>query len=288
MAILTTACGSVALLFADFPGLAQLGMLTMVGILAAGAMRYWVLPLWIPAATVRVPEPVKTPMQAPHAKWRWRVVAALVFVVAGFSWNRPWFDDDVASLNPLPATLKDQDRELRDALGAPDLRYLLVVNGPTREDVLHRTEEMRPGLQGLVAGGAIRGFDLVSDLLPSESTQATRQAALPPGPRLRANLDEAQTGLPFRPHTFDPFLADVEAARNAPPLSLTSMAAPRWHSGPNHCCDATLAPMARRPRAGTRSFRCAASPTPRPSLTAPLPWVTRRFAGSTCARNHRQ
>jgi predicted exporter len=37
-------------------------------------------------------------------------------------------------------------------------------------------------------------------------------------------LDEAQTGLPFRPHTFDPFLADVEAARNAPPLSLSSMA----------------------------------------------------------------
>jgi len=224
MAVLTTACGSVALLFADFPGLAQLGMLTMVGILIAGAMTYWVLPLWIPAAMVRVPERVKAPMQVPSAKWRWCAATALVFVVAGLSWNRPWFDDDVASLNPLPAALKDQDRELRDALGAPDVRYLLVVNGPTREDVLRRSEEMRPGLQGLVAGGAIRGFDLISDLLPSESTQAIRLAALPAGPRLRANLDEAQTGLPFRPHTFDPFLADVEAARNAPPLSLSSMA----------------------------------------------------------------
>jgi len=224
MAILTTACGSVALLFADFPGLAQLGMLTMVGILTAGAMTYWVLPLWIPAAMVRVPAPTKTPMHVTHAKSGWRVAAALVLVVAGFSWNRPWFDDDVASLNPLPAALKDQDRELRNALGAPDVRYLLVVSGPTREDVLHRTEEMRPDLQSLVAGGSIRGFDLVSDLLPSESTQAMRQAALPPGPRLRANLDEAQAGLPFRPHTFDPFLADVETARNAPPLSLPSMA----------------------------------------------------------------
>jgi len=224
MAILTTACGSVALLFADFPGLAQLGMLTMVGILTAGAMTYWVLPLWIPAAMVRVPERVRAPVHVPQAKWRWRVVAALVFVVAGFSWNRPWFEDDVASLNPLPTALKDQDRELRDALGAPDVRYLLVVNAPTQEDVLRRTEEMRPGLQRLVAGGSIRGFDLVSDLLPSESTQATRQAALPAGPRLRADLDEAQTGLPFRRRTFDPFVADVEAARNAQPLSLPSLA----------------------------------------------------------------
>ena len=224
MAILTTACGSLALLFADFPGLAQLGMLTMTGILTAGAMTYWVLPLWIPAAMMRVPEPAKVPVRTPGAQVRWGVVAALVVVVAAFSLNRPWFDDDVASMNPLPAALKDRDRELRDALGAPDVRYLLVVNGPTQEDVLRRTEEMRSNLQQLVAGGAIRGFDLVSDLLPSESTQATRQAALPAGPRLRANLEEAQAGLPFRPHTFDPFVADVEAARRAPALSLTSMA----------------------------------------------------------------
>ncbi len=81
-----------------------------------------------------------------------------------------------------------------------------------------------PTCKAWLQAGSIRGFDLVSDLLPSESTQAMRQAALPPGPRLRANLDEAQAGLPFRPHTFDPFLADVEAARNAPPLSLASMA----------------------------------------------------------------
>ena len=226
MAILTTACGSLALLFADFPGLAQLGLLTMVGILTAGAMAYWVLPLWIPAAWVRVPPP--PPAARPTAlklgaRTRWTIVGVLVVVVAALAWSRPWFDDDVASMNPAPATLKDRDRELREALGAPDVRYLLVVSGATQQDVLARAEELRPELQRWTAGGAIRGFDLVTDLLPSAGMQAARQSALPAAPQLRSNLDVALAGLPFRPHTFDPFLADAEEARSAAPLTLQSM-----------------------------------------------------------------
>jgi predicted exporter len=225
MAILTTACGSLALLFADFPGLAQLGLLTMVGILTAGAMTYWVLPLWIPAAWVRVSPPPPARATAPKlgAGTRWTVVGVLVVVVAALAWNRPWFDDDVASMNPAPAALRERDRELRDALGAPDVRYLLVVSGLTQEDVLERAEELRPELRRWTASGAIRGFDLVTDLLPSASRQAMRQAALPAAAQLRANLDVALAGLPFRPHTFDPFVADMEEARSAKPLTLQSM-----------------------------------------------------------------
>lgn len=227
MAILTTACGSLALLFADFPGLAQLGMLTMVGILTAGAMTYWVLPLWIPASMIRVPESLhrtRPPDCSLGAGKRWGFVVALAMLVAALSWNRPWFDDDVANMNPLPAALKDRDRELREALGAPDVRYLLVVSGPTQEDVLQRAEDLRPELQRWVATGAIGGFDLVSDLLPSGAAQARRQASLPSGPRLAANLTKALVGLPFRPRTFDPFLAEVEEARGAPAITLGAMA----------------------------------------------------------------
>jgi predicted exporter len=224
MAILTTACGSLALLFADFPGLAQLGLLTMVGILTAGAMTYWVLPLWIPAAWVRVaPPPLRAIAPTLGAGTRWTIVSVLVVVVATLASNRPWFDDDVASMNPAPAALKERDRELRDALGAPDVRYLLVVSGVTQEDVLARAEALRPELQRWTASGAIRGFDLVTDLLPSAGMQATRQLALPAAPQLRASLDVALEGLPYRPHTFDPFVADVEEARSALPLTLQSM-----------------------------------------------------------------
>ncbi len=226
MAILTTACGSLALLFADFPGLAQLGMLTVVGILVAGAMTYWVLPLWTSATRIRVPPTVQRtglPLSPLSAPVRWGIVAMLGVVVAIFSWQRPWFDDDVAHMNPLPQELQQRDRELRDALGAPDVRYLLIVVGASQEDVLVRAEQLRPALAQWVKEGAIGGFDLVTDILPSAATQAKRRAALPETSQLRANLAQALEGLPFRAGTFDPFLAEIEQARTASSLMLEDL-----------------------------------------------------------------
>ena len=227
MAILTTACGSLALLFADFPGLAQLGMLTMVGILVAGAMTYWVLPLWVPATMIRVPATVQSarvPAVTLAAPARWGIITLFTLAVVALSWNRPWFDDDVAGLNPLPLELTQLDRELREALGAPDVRHVLVVTGVSQQDVLQRSESLRPELGRWVKERAIGGFDLAPDFLPSVAMQSKRQAALPDASRLRANLAEALAGLPFRAGTFESFLEEVEAARTAPPLTLEAMA----------------------------------------------------------------
>ncbi|MEO8346528.1 MAG: MMPL family transporter [Betaproteobacteria bacterium] len=226
MAVLTTACGALALLFADFPGLAQLGLLTAVGILVAGAMTYWLLPIWIAAPALHSPLP-RRPLLALDLpmgrRVRWLAVITMAGVVALSAWNQSWWDDDVANMNPLPVELKVRDRELRQALGAPDVRYLIVVGAQSEEDVLRHAEELRPHLQRWVAAGALGGFELVSDFLPSRATQARRQAALPQGAELSASLGAALAGLPFRDGTFAPFVLAVEEARNAPPLTFADL-----------------------------------------------------------------
>jgi len=90
--------------------------------------------------------------------------------------------------------------------------------------VLQSGERLRANLAQWVASGDIAGFDLASDYLPSEATQSSRQAALPSADRLRANLSEAVSGLPFRPDIFSPFLQAVEAAHPAPHLSIDHLA----------------------------------------------------------------
>ena len=64
MAVLTTVAAASALLLADFPGLAQLGLLTMVGVLGAGIVTAWVLPYWVP--------PRWHPVPARARAWLWR------------------------------------------------------------------------------------------------------------------------------------------------------------------------------------------------------------------------
>jgi len=226
MAVLTTVAAASALLLADFPGLAQLGLLTMVGVLGAGIVTAWVLPYWVPEGW--------HPVSVGAGVQRWRatmspltgagvaaVIVALVLVLAA---DRPWWDDDLATMNPLPAELKQQDRELRAALGAPEVRYMVLVEGATREDALAAAEGLRPSLDHAVSSGVLGGFELVSDYLPSRATQQRRRAALPDPAALRASFAEAANGTSFRVAAFAPFFAAVETARAAPPLDAKELA----------------------------------------------------------------
>jgi predicted exporter len=223
LAVLTTACGALALVASGFPGLAQLGVLTMVGVLVAGAATWWLLPHWIPrTGPPRLRSDVlrggrHSPARRAGCGGWWCCARAAVLGV--LTANRPWWDDDLATMNPLPASFKERDLRLRAAIGAPDVRTMLLVSGATRDDVLRASESLRPVLEQWRADGTIGGFELVSDYLPSEATQARRRAALPAGADLRQNLTAALSGLPFRPATFEPFLKDVEDARSGPSLT---------------------------------------------------------------------
>jgi predicted exporter len=103
---------------------------------------------------------------------------------------------------------------LRQELGAPDVRDLLVVEGTTVEDVLVKAEAVMPQLDGLIQSRALAGYDIVSRYLPSHRMQQARQRALPERAVLERTLEAASKGLPFAPGLFTPFLSAVEAARS--------------------------------------------------------------------------
>jgi predicted exporter len=226
MAVLTTAAAAVALLLVDFPGLAQLGLLTMVGVLGAGIVTAWVLPYWVPRSWHPVPA------RASVWAWRWTpspgarlaLAAVLVAGLLALASGKPWWDDDLANMNPLATELKQRDRELRAALGAPEVRYMLLIEGATRDDAIASAERLRPALERAVMSQALDGFELVSDYLPSQATQQRRQAVLPDDAQLRASFAEAASGLPVRVTAFEPFFAAVERARVAPPVDASNLA----------------------------------------------------------------
>jgi predicted exporter len=227
LAVLTTACGSLALLASGFSGLVELGVMTLVGILTAGAVTWWIVADWIPQdmgralPALRAVPHARVPLSRPVRAWIVAVVLAVVALVDG---RRPLFDDDLAHLNPLPPTYAQRDRALRAALGAPDVRSLILVRGTSEEDLLERMERLGPLLAQAVAAGEAQGYDLVSDVLPSAATQARRRAALPSPEVLHANLATAIVGTPFRVDAFAPFERDVQAARAAPPLTARDLA----------------------------------------------------------------
>jgi len=129
------------------------------------------------------------------------------------------WENDLAALTPVPEDLLLRDAKLRGELGAPDVRYLLVLRAANADGVLALSESLEPKIDALVKSGALDAVELPSRYLPSLATQRARQAKLPDRERLSAALAEAENDLPFRSDLFAPFLDDVETARRLPPLT---------------------------------------------------------------------
>jgi predicted exporter len=229
LGMLTSVCGFASLLPSGFPGLAQLGVYSICGLIAALGVTRFILPELLPA---RFEIRDLTPLGVRTASWiaplrrrrpavRWGCALALgcaallvLYCARGRLWNR-----ELSSLSPIPAAALAYDAQLRADLGAPNALDLVVVPGASLELVLRGAERAAQVLAPLVARKIIGGFDSPASYLPSQATQATRRSSLPEPAVLRANLEQAAAGLPFDTGRLTPFLEDVEAARHAAPLT---------------------------------------------------------------------
>ena len=228
LGMLTSVCGFAAMLASSFTGFAQLGLFTIVGLIVAVAVTRFVLPGLLPpdfaTATPARFAAVLQPVSRHAARLRVPVLCsvAAAILLLGLHGHSLW-EDELSSLSPIPMADRMLDKQLRHDIGAPDARYLVVVNGSTQESALQASEALSAAMQTLVAEKALAGFESPSDYLPSQAMQRERQATLPDVDVLQTSLKEALAGLPFRPDLFDPFLKDVEAARSRPLLDRTSL-----------------------------------------------------------------
>ncbi|MBV9654420.1 MAG: MMPL family transporter [Acetobacteraceae bacterium] len=222
LAVATASLGLTGMLFSGFPGLAQLGLFSVVGILVAAAATRWLLPRLIVAADL-APVALDNPAGI-LAVERLRAGRGIgVAVCAAAALYLAWagglrWETDLTALSPVPQAMLAADATLRAELGAPDAGVAGLVRGADAEAVLRREEALLPLLDRLRAEGAIGGSEIAARLLPSVATQQARQAALPAPDDLARRVALARAGLPYREDAFRPFLDDVERSRTLPPV----------------------------------------------------------------------
>jgi len=216
------------MLFSGFTGLAQLGLFSIVGLLVAVAVTRWVLPgmlpptLGAPIVGAAGPWAIATARRAPSLRYPLLGLVAVVAFLLGARGERLW-SEDLASLSPVPRADQALDEKMRGELGAPDVRFLIVIHAPEREAALQASEAIGDGLREASQAGMLEGYESPADYLPSQKTQEARRQALPEPAQLRANLEKALAGLPFRGKVFEPFLADAAAARGMPQIARGDM-----------------------------------------------------------------
>ena len=221
--VASTCIAYLAFLASGVSGLAQVAVFTITGLAVAGLSTRYLLPrvmatdlpdrgesallgrLWHGIAGLPTPRAAITAV----------VIGCLglVTLMPGAFWQ-----DQLGALMPVPAELLRQDVALRNELGAPDVRHLVVIEAPDTDAALARAESLGPALDSLVAAGAMQAYDHAARYVPSRARQLARQRNLPAEADLRRALSRALDGQPFRSGTFEPFVVDIAAARRLAPL----------------------------------------------------------------------
>ncbi|CAN5632339.1 MMPL family transporter [soil metagenome] len=229
LGLMTSVCGFAALLFSGFPGLAQLGVFSIAGLVAAALATRHGLPVLAPDGATGMG------MRRQMARLAGGIVLAMprlrpMFVALGIAAVGliAWQGGDLwratlSSMSPISKASQDLDASLRGDIGASDGGTLVVVQSADEQGALRGAEAASAQLETLVAEGQLLGFETVTRMLPSVATQRARLASLPDAQTLRTRLEEATAGGPLPAARLEPFIAAVDTARSLEPIVRTDL-----------------------------------------------------------------
>lgn len=214
---LSSLVGLGSLMWLDIPGVQQMGLFAAVGLLTALGMTRLILWVLAPATSLPMSATMKDAdpaLVSISEGWKWMGLAVLVMAVLW--WKPIVWQDDLASLSPVPPSLLQQDGDLRQAFRQPEASQFLLVQADSMQALLQRQEALSASLAQLKTDGVIQGWLGLSDWLPSLQRQAQRLSALPSDDALNSAL--AQSDTPLQPNHFQSFVQSVEASSTLPPL----------------------------------------------------------------------
>ena len=221
--VVATCIAYLTFLFSGVEGLKQLSVFTITALATAALATRYLLPALVDPATRDFADSAwlarlwRHTRRLPRPRRSLAVLATAALAVLAWA-PGPFWQNDLGKLTPVDGADLLRHAQLSRELGTPDVRYVVAVPGGDAQAALQASERLRPALDRLVADGALERYDMAARYLPSAALQHQRQQRLPDAATLRGALAAAVAATPFRDDAFEPFVADVQRARDAPPL----------------------------------------------------------------------
>ncbi len=240
LGLVTTLIGFSAITLSDFSGLRQLGLFAMSGLLAAAGVTRFLLPqisIYENTLSDNADKDISASknlssfkillflIKAPLPKWTVSLSIILPFIALiyiGTQQSHLW-QNDLSAMSPIPAKQKQLDFELRRSMGLPELRYALILQSSSIEDILQQSELLKAPLNKLKRQGFISAYDMANHYLPSIKFQTMQQEKLPEESELKQRLEKVLKSSPLSAAAFSPFIASVTQSKQMQMLSIQSL-----------------------------------------------------------------
>ncbi|NDU87170.1 MAG: MMPL family transporter [Ferrovum sp.] len=223
LGVSTSMAGFATLLFSGFPGLSQLGVYSLTGLISAAIVTRFVLSALLPRQLnlrdLSRAGWVLDTLLCHAARLRWVPVmltlgaCSVILAHSEKMWNR-----NLATLSPISKEDQECDLQLRNDLGSSDLRFMVVFTATNEEPALQGAEQVGTILRRLVRDKEIAGFNSPAFALPSLALQRAHQQDIPPAEEMRQRLQQALHGLPVTIDKLQGFLTDLQTTRTRPLL----------------------------------------------------------------------
>jgi len=221
LGVISTIVGYSAMAITDFPGLAQFGVFSIVGLLTAAYVTRYLFS-YMQFSNIDTPRlfnvTAKLDIQPNKAVITGVVLFLALAVLSIFNTDDYW-SRDLSELSPIPKHVLTQDNKLRQLLGVDQPRYIVSVQGDDLETLLRRQENLLPVLEQAILAKELSSVQMAAKLLPSQQQQNLRKSSLPADKILQQNLEQALSNLPFKSKVFLPFVADISTAKQMPNLT---------------------------------------------------------------------
>lgn len=233
LGLTTTLIGYLVLAFVPFPGLKQIAVFCMVGLLVGCGCVLCFYPLFTRMGRRRPPQfgpRLGAAIDRVLLRWRWTpvrsVVTALVLAICVFGISRAYVQDDIRALQSSPPELMESEQQVRELLGSSIETRFFLVSGDSEQVVLGKARELTQTLDRLIDADGLLSYQAVTTSLPSiERQQATRQ--------LLSEQVYAQGGLLEQAMSSLGFPAEAIAKRRQEFAAVTSPLTPsEWLASP--------------------------------------------------------
>ncbi|MBK8793655.1 MAG: hypothetical protein IPN59_11030 [Holophaga sp.] len=189
MGLFTTLLGYAALLVAPFPGLRQIALFSIVGLIASFFTVLFILPDMLPRPMP--PQPRFMRAQRWILDWgirlsqtrRAHLIILLLVLLTGLCLVRLRVDDAVQGLILPSRTLRAQEARISELTGFSNSGIFLLVQGASEAEVLTREEALLDRLNKLPKTSTHQSFQAISTFVPSPARQQEnlhRHSALAP------------------------------------------------------------------------------------------------------------
>jgi predicted exporter len=223
LGMLTSICGFCALLFSGFTGLAQLGLFSIAGLMAAALMTRFVLPHWLPdSVNIQIPytlerAALQVSSRIQSARRYMYLVSAIALVYLAVQGNSIW-QNELSALSPVSVQTQVLDATLRGDVAVPEMGYLLLSKTNDEQTALQQSERISTHLDSLINKKILESYESPSTYLASVNTQQLRLTYLPEKTELESRLTLATTGLPVSARALKGFVIETQLSKLRAPL----------------------------------------------------------------------